>query len=176
MAQVTAVTSTASLQGWVKSKAWVEPTAPGTDGAVNHGDWRPAVGLVKQGVDPGRCYPLGMTQTQDQPCATSAVCVYFSVPQDPRHWILVQGLDRPTHGGNSLWRSPRQRSQRVDAEHRHVLVVNTSPHSAPCAMHVKVLFHRVGQYRSTWPSVLAENLSIRGLNLALIFPVVSSVS
>jgi hypothetical protein len=68
---VSTVASDSSLQGWVESKAWAEPQAPGTSGGVSSGDWNPITG-----IDPGRCKPLGQMQTRPTLCETSAVCVH----------------------------------------------------------------------------------------------------
>ena len=79
-AVATAVTSSAELQPWVKARAWAEPPAPGTTGAVSTGDWNPVTG-----IDPGMCKPNGQTQTVGTPCATSAVCVHVLVANTAPH-------------------------------------------------------------------------------------------
>lgn len=99
-AVVSTVTSDSSLQGWVKSKAWVEPPAPGTTGGVSTGDWNPITG-----IDPGKCKPLGQTQTIPSLCATSAVCVHVLIantaPQPATvagHVKIVDNFGRDTSG------------------------------------------------------------------------------
>eukprot|EP01048_Picozoa_sp_COSAG05_P018930 COSAG05_NODE_2861_length_2561_cov_1.502031_3_plen_195_part_00 len=85
-AVVSTVTSDSRLQGWVKSKAWVEPPAPGTIGGASTGDWNPITG-----IDPGKCKPLGQTQTRPTPCATSAVCVHVLLANTAPYPATVAG-------------------------------------------------------------------------------------
>jgi hypothetical protein len=92
-ALVTVVTSPAHRQSWVKSKAWLEPQAPGTTGGVSTGDWNPITG-----IEAGTCRPLGQTQTVGTPCTTSAVCVHVLVANTAVDSVMaavhVKAVDR----------------------------------------------------------------------------------
>jgi hypothetical protein len=69
-AAVTASTS-AHLQPWLRSKAWVEPwkSRVGLSTAVA---WDPVEGYLAKGM----CKPMGQTQSGTEPCASPATCVH----------------------------------------------------------------------------------------------------